>query len=383
MKIAVNIQPMLHLAKSGIGYYEQEILKNLLEIDDTDSFFLQYFSPRKKRGNVSASFSNEKASDDACHWFSATLYQLIWTVLPVPYKMFFSSDPDVSVFFNYYLPPGVKGKKMLVVYDTVIKDHPETMSFKTKTMLQLTLARSVRRADKIITISEFSKRQIMKHYNVPADDIVIIPCAADADKFRPVSADKRGEVLSRLNDAYGIKEDYFLYLGTLEPRKNISRLIEAYAEAQCGRQNFPQLVIAGGKGWQFEEIFRRAGECGVSDKIVFTGYIKDEDVAPLMGCARAFCFPSLYEGFGMPPLEAMSCGVPVIVSNTSSLPEVTGSCGISVDPLNVSEISSALVKFTDDEFRAEQSRMSLEQSKAFSWKKSAGSLLEIIREIGR
>lgn len=370
---------MLHSNKSGIGYYEQELLKGILRTDKSDSFLLQYFDPRHLRSNVSASLCADRAEDEACRWFSATVYQLLWTFIPVPYRLFFRERPDVSMFFNYYLPPGVRGKKLLVVYDTVIKDHPETMSSKTRTMLSLTLEGSIKRADRIITISRFSKAQIMKHYGVPEEKVVIIPCAADTERFRPV--EDRGAALSRLRSQYGIKEDYFLYLGNLEPRKNISRLIEAYAEARSCRAELPQLVIAGGKGWQYEEIFRRAGELGLSENVVFTGYVDDGSVPLLMGCARAFCFPSLYEGFGMPALEAMSCGVPVIVSNTSSLPEVTGECGISVDPLSISEIRDALIRMTDDDFCAAQSKKGLERSRAFSWEKSAAALLDVIGEI--
>lgn len=380
LKIAVNIQPMLHSNKSGIGYYQQELLKGILRSNKSDSFFLQYFDPRQLRGNVSKGFGADNAEDSRCCWFSATLYQLLWTFIPVPYRLFFRESPDISMFFNYYLPPGVKGKKLLVVYDTVIKDHPETMSFKTKTMLSLTLEASIKRADRIITISQFSKESIIKHYGVPEEKVAIVPCAADRERFCPVR--NRGEALARLSSAYGTENDYFLYLGNLEPRKNITRLIEAYADALSRCHELPQLVIAGGKGWQYEDIFRRAGELGISERVLFTGYVNDRDVPLLMGCARAFCFPSLYEGFGMPPLEAMSCGVPVIVSDTSSLPEVTaGECGIAVDPLSVSEISDALIRMTDDEFCAEQGKRGLERSKAFSWEKSAAELLRVIGEI--
>lgn len=379
LKIAVNVQPMLHSDKSGIGYYEQEILKNMVKNAENSDFILQYFDPRHRTGSVSRRYERGKAADEPCRWFSATLYQLLWAFIPVPYGLFFPSKPDVSMFFNYYLPPLAKGKKLLVVYDTVIKDHPETMSLRTKTMLTLTLGRSIRRADRIITISRFSKQQIMKHFGVPEERISVIPCAADGERFCPVK--NRGEVLPTLCQKYGIEGDYYLYLGNLEPRKNITRLIEAYAEALSRVETLPQLVIGGGKGWQYEGILRRAGELGISERVVFTGYVEDCDVPLLMGCARAFCFPSLYEGFGMPPLEAMSCGVPVIVSDCTSLPEVTGECGIAVDPYSTSAIADALIKMTDDEFCAEQSSLGLRQARKFSWEKSADRLLEIIGEM--
>lgn len=373
MKIAVNIQPMLHSDKSGIGFYELELLNALTEFDKKDSFILQYFDPKRKLDNPATRFCKKNVSSHPCNWFNPTLYQLLWIFLPVPYSLFFNDKPDVTMFFNYYLPPFARGKKLLVVYDAVIKDHPETMSLKTRTMLKLTLKRSIKRADKIITISQFSKGQIVKHFGVTPEDIIVIPCAADEKRFYPI-ADRAG-VQRRVCPKYGIDGKYFLYLGNLEPRKNITRLIEAYSIAVKKKSDLPLLVIAGGKSWQYKEIFDKVKSFDLSDKVIFTGYVDDDDVVLLMNGAEAFCFPSLYEGFGMPPLEAMACGTPVIVSNTTSLPEVVGECGISVDPYNVSEISDALIKMTDAEFNKEQRIAGIERAKAFSWKKSAELLI--------
>ncbi len=379
MKIAIDIQPLLYSGRSGIGYYQQELLNALIDINDKDSFVLQYFDPKRRHGDMAAFYKDKDVNVEPCKWFSSTLIKMLWMVFPIPYGLFFRSNPDVSIFFNYYLPPYVKGKKLLVVYDTVLKDHPETMNRKTKAVLNLTLKRSIRRADKIITISQFSKDQIIKYYHVSADDIVIIPCAADERKFHP--ADDREAVQEYIRSKYDITGNYFLYLGTLEPRKNITGLIEAYGKALKKQPAMPLLVISGGKGWLYEQIFQRVKELGISDKVIFTGYVEDSDVPMLMNGADAFCFPSFYEGFGMPPLEAMSCGVPVIVSNTSSLPEVTGDCGISVDPNNTDEIANALIRMTDKKFQKEQSQRSLERAKAFSWKRSAELLNKLLEEL--
>lgn len=379
MKIAVNIQPMLHSGKSGIGFYEQELLKALFESDRSDSFLLQYFDPKRRQGDPAARFGGSNVVSEPCKWFSATLYQLLWTVLPIPYRVFFKSRPDVTLFFNYYLPPFVRGKKVLVVYDTVIKDYPGTMSFRTRLMLSLTLKRSIKRADKIITISQFSKGQIIKHFGVAPEDILIIPCAADGRKFCPVP--HRDGAREKVCPKYGISGRYYLYLGNLEPRKNITGLVEAYGNALKKCPALPLLAIAGGRGWQYDEIFDRVKSLGLSDRVIFTGYVDDDDVPLLMNGAEAFCFPSLYEGFGMPPLEAMSCGVPVIVSNTSSLPEVTGDCGISVDPHNVGEIADALIRMTDKKFNEEQRKAGIERAKAFSWEKSAELLKNLLEEL--
>lgn len=380
MKIAVNIQPMLAGNKSGIGYYQSEMLRGLLSQDRENCYILNYFDLKNnKNALVEKYLSGGNVVKDCCKWFSATLYQMIWSVFPLPYRIFFRSKPDISVFFNYYLPPFARGKKVLVIYDTVIKDYPETVRLKTKIMLKLTLKASIRRADKIITISEFSKKQIIKHYDVDENKIAVIPCAADRKKYRPMN--DGDPLIGRVKDKYGISGDYFLYLGTLEPRKNITGLITAYSEALKKKPDLPKLVIAGGKGWMYEEIFSKVTELKCEENIIFTGYVDDGDVPVLMNGAKAFCFPSFYEGFGMPPLEAMSCGIPVIVSDCTSLPEVVGECGIKVDPYSVEDMAEALVTACGDDFAREQSRMGIERASHFSWEKSAEMLKGIFEEL--
>lgn len=143
---------------------------------------------------------------------------------------------------------------------------------------------------------------------------------------------------------YHINEKYFLYLGTIEPRKNLERLIKAYVKLVSRHKDVPQLVLAGGNGWYYDDIFQMIDTCHLKEQVVFTGYVDQKDSPLLMSGAMAFVFPSLYEGFGMPPLEAMACGTPVITSKTSSLPEVVGDAGILVDPENVDEICEAMEK---------------------------------------
>ncbi|MDE6592815.1 MAG: glycosyltransferase family 4 protein [Oscillospiraceae bacterium] len=378
MKIAVNIQPLLHSGKSGIGFYQQEILKELLKKNSDSSFTLQYFDPSGRRGEETEKLSGENISLDRCKLLSAGLYQLIWAFLPLPYSLFFKGEPDVSLFFNYYLPPFVRGKRVLVVYDTVIKDMPQTMSAKTRIMLTLTLKRSIKRADKIITISRFSKERIIKHYGVSSDDIAVIPCAVDRERFYP-ETDR--EKCLRTAEKYGVRGEYFLYLGNLEPRKNIPRLIKAYSIDVKKKPDIPLLVIAGGKGWQYDDIFRQVQQLGLEERVIFTGYVSDEDAAGLMNGANAFCFPSLYEGFGMPPLEAMACGVPVMVSKEGALAEVAGKCGAAVDPYDEEDIARGLLKLTDKDFLAEQRELGIKRAGEFSWEKSAEMLYSLIKEI--
>ncbi len=379
MKIGINIQSVLKTGKSGVGFYQHELMRALLRSDSENEYFLNYFDLGNKFQKLASSYLTPNSKLDVCTWFGARAYQALWSIVPVPYKIFFKTKPDVSVFFNYYLPSFPCGKKVLVVYDTVIKDYPETVRFRTKMMLSMNLGRSIRNADRIITISQFSKNQIIKHFGIDSQKITVIPCAADIHKFHPISLED--EEKQSVRSKYGIQKDFYLYLGNLEPRKNIPRLIDAYAKAKKQQADIPLMVISGGKGWLYKEIFKKVEELSLQNDVIFTGYVDDGDVPLLMNIAKAFCFPSLYEGFGMPPLEAMASGTPVIVSNVSSLPEVVGDCGISVNPYNVDEIASALIHALDETVQAEQRKLGIERAKFFSWDRSAAVLKKTLEDL--
>jgi glycosyltransferase involved in cell wall biosynthesis len=178
-----------------------------------------------------------------------------------------------------------------------------------------------------------------------------------------------------------LPDHYFLYIGTLEPRKNIQSIIRAY-KANEGRFKGVKLVIAGRKGWMYEEIFKLVREFRLQNDIYFPGYIEDGDVPLLYRGAEAFVFPSLYEGFGMPPLEAMACGVPVITSNTSSLPEVVGDAGLRINPKDIEQLSYAMVKILEDsELRVNCVKKGLERAQNFTWENSAKKVIDIYHEL--
>lgn len=380
MNISIDIEPLLSGNRTGIGFYQTDILQELFLIDKKSEYTLNFFALRNSSEKINRAkelFGERKLS--ICNYFSSGLAKKIWLILPLPYRLFFREKADVSCFFNFTVPPFARGKKLVVIYDTVIKDFPETMSRKTKFVLGATLSRSIKRADKIVTISEFSKNCIMRHYGVSEEKISVIPCGFKEDMFNTAWSD---EIVQRTVSEYGINKDYLLYLGTLEPRKNIERIVEAYAMLRKEHREYPKLVLAGGKGWLYNTIFERVKTLDIEGDVIFTGYVKDEDVPLLMKGAMAFCFPSLYEGFGMPPLEAMACGTPVITSNCSSIPEVVGDAAIMVDPYNVNELYQAMRKIVgDSELREKLSRKGLERCRLFSWKTSAKLFLETLENL--
>ncbi|MCD7992618.1 MAG: glycosyltransferase family 4 protein [Clostridia bacterium] len=201
----------------------------------------------------------------------------------------------------------------------------------------------------------------------------------DQSKFCSHQSRKR---IGAVRDKYHIKERYYLYLGTIEPRKNIKRLLEAYGRLHDKMSDVPQLVLAGGRGWLCDDIYETAEVLDLGDDILFTGYVEEGEAPVLLAGAVAFLFPSLYEGFGIPPLEAMACGTPVLSADKASLPEVLGDAALLVDPESVDEICLGMERLAEDEaLRSELSRKGSERVKLYTWERSARILKEIYEEL--
>lgn len=381
MKIAFDAQPLLGGAKSGVGFCEDGLVNSLLEQYPEHEYMLEYFSIRN-HGTKEAllkKYTDKKAVLSPCKWFPGSLYRMASAYLPVPYCMMFPKKKQLTHFFNYYVPPFVRGKKVVTVHDMVIRACPETVRKKTLWFLRRTLKKSIRRADCIITDSEFSKKEILKYYNVPMEKISVVYCGVDTKRFKPL---ENKETLEQVKEKYGIRGDYFLYLGTLEPRKNLVRLVQAYAKAKQGREDFPYLVLAGGKGWMYEEIFQTVKTLGLDKEIIFTGYVEDGEVPVLMGGAFAFCFPSMYEGFGMPVLEAMACGTPVLTSKDSSMEEIAGRAAVLVDALSTDSIAESLgMLYEKEELRKELTRKGMLNIKGYTWETAGEQLMQVYQDL--
>ncbi len=382
MKIAFDGQLFLAAEKTGIAWNAHHLLMELLKHPEHE-YILQCFkgkrTVRQMRGLEEYALAGCRI--ECCKWFSLTIYKLIWMILPMPHRLFFRTKPDITQFFNYAVPPGVRGKRVTFVYDMVYRSYPQTVDKRTRRWLNACMKKSCRHADHILTISEFSKREIQKYTRIKDEQITVIPCAVDHAVYHPhYTKEQIQSVLTK----YKIEPPYFLYLGTIEPRKNLERLIGAYARlcADMGQQKVPQLVLAGKRGWLCEGIYEKVHTLHMEQKILFTGYVAQEDSPVLMCGAKAFLFPSLYEGFGMPPLEAMACGTPVIVSNTTSLPEVVGNAGILVSPKSEKEICQAMERIlTDVSERERLARLGIERAKEYTWEKSAQMLLDVYSSI--
>ncbi|MDR0375330.1 MAG: glycosyltransferase family 4 protein [Treponema sp.] len=371
MNVSFDVLPLLTEKKTGIGYYTEYLIKEIIRKYPNNSYTLDFFTLKEDNIRFVSGFLRDNVRANACKWFRSCWYKLLRPILPFPYSFFFGKVSDVYVFCNYYVPPFVPGKKILVVHDLVFRDLSETVNIKTKYALKMFFKKSLKYADVIITVSDFTKERLFHYYPfVKNKQVYAVHSGVDAEKF--YSKDNSSEEKTRVKNKYKISGEYFIYLGTLEPRKNLPNLIKAYSNFISKAVNAPKLVMAGGKGWLYDEIFTAVKGLRLENNIIFTGYVDENDVAPLIKGAVAFCFVALYEGFGLPVLEAMACGTAVITSNVSSLPEVAGDAALLVDPLNVDDIANGLAKlYYDSEYREKFIAKGYERVKLFSWENTA------------
>ncbi len=261
---------------------------------------------------------------------------------------------------------------VITIYDLSFLRLPEGFKRLNHLYLSYFTRRSARQARRIIAISESTKRDVVRLLGVPGDRVDVVYCGVDA-RFRPLDEAQ----VAAFRRRRGLPERMILFLGTLEPRKNVGRLIEAYARMGDERIG---LVIAGAKGWLYEEIFAQVEALGLSNRVLFPGYVPEEEKVLWYNAAELFVFPSLYEGFGLPPLEAMACGTPVITSNVSSLPEVVGAAGLTVDPQDVQALAAAMRRVLGDaELRRAMSEQGQQRARRFSWGRTARETVEVYR----
>ena len=271
---------------------------------------------------------------------------------------------------QYTAPPRMPCPLVATIHDLSFEHLPETFKRRSRAQLRLTVRRTAKKAAQILTLSDFSRRDIIETYDVDPESVYVTPPAAPS-QFAPVTNETE---LRRIRRTYGIQRDYILALGSIQPRKNLVRLINAY-ESLCRNEPaapWPQLVLAGKRGWLEAETIGAAKVAQARQNILLIGYVPDADLPALYSGATCFAYPSYFEGFGLPILEAMKCGTPVIAGNRTSLPEVAGDAAILVDPFDESAMASAFARLLKNpDYRAELRVKGLERAAAFSWRNTA------------
>jgi glycosyltransferase involved in cell wall biosynthesis len=287
--------------------------------------------------------------------------------------------PDL-LHVQYTAPLACPVPIVVSVHDVSFLEHPEYFMRTRAAQLQWTVRRTVQRAAKILTVSDFSRSAILKVYGDLEEDQVVVVPNAGASEFRPVSRESAAAVV---RERFGMSGRFVLSVGDLQPRKNQIGLIRAFERLVRAFPQFPHtLLLVGKETWFAERVREAARQSGVEDRIRFTGFVSDSDLLQLYNACDLFVFPSFYEGFGLPALEAMACGRAVTCSNTSALPEVVDGAAILFDPYSVDEMVRAMADLLrDPELRARMERLGLQRAAHFSWQKSASRTLDVYREV--
>jgi glycosyltransferase involved in cell wall biosynthesis len=307
----------------------------------------------------------------------------LWTHLRLSWEML-SDPPDLLFVPSHVLPLAHPRCTAVTVHDLGYHYYPEAHTTFQNIYLRWSTRYNAGAATRVLADSEATRQDLIRYYGTPEEKIAVVYPGRD-ENLGPVDG---AESLAGLRARYGLSDSYFLYVGTLHPRKNLVRLVQAFASllqtlaATSNHSNDElQLVLAGQKGWYYEEIFAEVRKLGLTERVVLTGYVPDADLGGLLSGALAFVFPSLYEGFGLPVLEAMACGTPVVCSRVSSLPEVAGDAALLVDPLETDEISQALNQIVVDQgLRRVLVERGFQQVQLFSWRRCAQETLQVLED---
>jgi len=313
------------------------------------------------------------------------LFTFFWP--PIPRGKFKRLSVDsflgpVNVFhsINTTPLPQRQGKRVVTVHDLTCLLFPQFHPWDRRMLFRLSIHRAARLADAIIVPSAATGRDLAARFPLAKSRIRVVPHAPN-ERFVPLPSADCLPVLARHGLAQG---DYLLFVGNVEPRKNLQALIEAYDRMRKATRLSPRLAIAGGAGWKNQGIHRAAATSAFAADIRFLGHVADADLPPLIGGALAFVYPSLYEGFGLPPLEAMACGTPVITSNRSSLPEVVGDATLVVDPDDRKELADAMARLVSDvRLREDLRARGFERVQGFSWDETARRTIEVYQDVHR
>jgi len=367
MHIGLNAH-LLSLAETyrgaGINWYIHNLLTHLPRVDHDNRYTAFLGDRRFTSSELALSFSRLPTSRPTVRIF--------WEQVVQPFALQ-KERVDLLHALAFVAPLLSPCPSVVTIYDLSFLLYPESFKRSKRFYLDLFTRLSVRRARRIIAISESTKCDVVRLLGVSPEKVQVVYCGID-EAFRPLAEDQ----VDAFRSKRGLPERFILFVGTIEPRKNVTRLIEAFATLRPCDPATLKLVIGGAKGWFYEDVFARVEELGLGGEVMFPGYIPVSELPLWYNAAELFVYPSLYEGFGLPPLEAMACGTPVVTANTSSLPEVVGEAGLTVDPLDVEGLAEAMRRALSDEaLRQEMREQGLQRAKGFSWTKTVQETVQV------
>jgi glycosyltransferase involved in cell wall biosynthesis len=356
--------------RDGVGHYTEDLARTLAEDHPDQPYTIvgnvfataqpRYLEPRSK--NVTFQLSR---------WFPGKVWnQLFKRRLMPPINWLIPGRPDVVVFFNfvrYPLSPGIKS--LVTIHDLTFVHYPERVEAKNLRYLREFVPRAVAESTGLIAISEFTKQDMVEHLGADPAKISVVPPGVDLERYR-VGIDSQP-----VRDKLKLPDKYLLFVSTLEPRKNVPTLLAAYRALSPELRREYALVLAGKVGWEADALLADIAKGDEHGHIIHANYVDDSDMPGLYAGATAFVLPSHFEGFGMPALEAMACGVPVVTSNVSSIPEVVEGAGELLDPMDVAGFAAAMTRICQDREHAQDlARRGRARAEQYSWHASAQKL---------
>ncbi len=373
MRVIVDVRPMMEAKRGGVGIYAAETLSALVRRGTND--YALFCNGRPSAFPLDMAALDGHKVREAFSRYPNRLLNASFAFLRQP-KLERLVGPADALFLPNLNFVATRLPYAVTVHDLSFVRSPTFFSAKQRLWHRMiNVPRLLREAAAVVAVSEHTKLDVVETFGIDASKIFVASPAADSS-FRP---QKEGAV-TELRNRLGLRKPYFLYLGAIEPRKNITGIIEAFDA--LGTDIDADLVIAGGKGWLYEKIFRRAERSAKRNRIKFLGYVEAKDKPALYAGAIALVYPSFYEGFGMPPLESMAVGTPVIASNASSLGEVVGDAGLLVKPESTDSIAEAMrTVMTDEKLRAMMRERGFARARNYSWDKTAHSLEHVFAAI--
>lgn len=377
LKITIDASCLIINPISGLSEVVQNLLLHMPLVNSNVqlSLFLNYF--RAPFGKRDISFP--RTANLICR-IPRRLTSLWWQ-LGFPPVDFYLGSSKVFHSLHIQVPPTQKIKSVLTVHDCRYLALPELYKRQEVREYKKKMLSSLGRAEKVVTVSDFTRHELINHFSLPKERIKTIH---NGFKKPVIQTEDWEDKIDLFLDKGNIPQTYLLYVGVLDPRKNLIRLIEALALCRKELGDFPNLIISGvsSKDWTQSNQAKRATELGLMENIHVTGKLKKETLMCLMRKAHALCYPSLYEGFGFPPLEAMSFGVPVLAGNSAAIPEIVGKAACLVDPYSIEDLSKGLIRIVmDTDYRQALVRSGYERIKKFSWKKAAQEYVCIYKEV--
>jgi glycosyltransferase involved in cell wall biosynthesis len=381
MRIAIDYTPAI-VQSAGIGRYTRSLVDALAQlVSDDEYLLLSADAPTAARPFPSAAALRPRVIRLAGRPIGNRRLAILWhrLRLPLPVEML-TSRADVFHGTDFALPPALGMPRVVTIYDLAFLTHPQYATPALARYLAAVVPRSLQRADAIIAISETTAADIVARYGVARDRITVIMPGVDAS-FAPIT-DR--QTLATIDARYRLEHPLALAVGTIEPRKRYDHLIAAFAQARQEPGGPRMLAIAGRRGWLCESVFQAVEEHRVADAVCFLDYVPEDDLAALYSTADVLAMPSAYEGFGIPVIEAMACGAPVVCSDGGALPEAAGDVALIVPVDDIASLADALVAVTSETSRQKAMRVrGLARAAEFTWERVARRHLEVYHRVGR